>query len=289
MPSVSSSTMWMSALAVAQVQQRAVVGRRLDDHRVAGVDEQLEQERVRLHRAVGDQHLVGLDAVLLGDPRAQRHVADRRAVGRRAAGIVVEGVAARPAQTLHVDDVQRRRPTGEGDRVGHGAQDTRDHISTTAPSRTCSRRSVPIASRNARSCEIADDRARVLAQRGLEHLERREVEVVGRLVEQQQLGARRDHRGDRRARALAGAEAAERAQRGGALEPEVPEQPARLALRHLRVRAHERDRRHVGGQRVRRPAAARPRGPAARRSPPAARACRRAATAAWSCRRRWAR
>ena len=48
--------------AVAQVQQRAVVGRRLDDHRVARVDQQLEQERVGLHRAVGDQHLVDLDA-----------------------------------------------------------------------------------------------------------------------------------------------------------------------------------------------------------------------------------
>ena len=44
--------------AVAQVQQRAVVGRRLDDHRVAGLDEQLEQERVGLHRAVGDEHLL---------------------------------------------------------------------------------------------------------------------------------------------------------------------------------------------------------------------------------------
>ena len=72
--------------AVAQVEQRAVVGRRLDDHRVAGPDEQLEQERVGLHRAVGDQHLVDLDAVLLGDPLAQRDVADARAVRERAAG-----------------------------------------------------------------------------------------------------------------------------------------------------------------------------------------------------------
>ena len=44
--------------AVAQVQQRAVVRRRLDDHRVARLHEQLEQERVGLHRAVGDQHLL---------------------------------------------------------------------------------------------------------------------------------------------------------------------------------------------------------------------------------------
>ena len=44
--------------AVAQVEQRAVVGRRLDDDRVARADEQLEEERVGLHRAVGDQHLL---------------------------------------------------------------------------------------------------------------------------------------------------------------------------------------------------------------------------------------
>ena len=85
-----------------------------------------------------------------------------------------------------------------------------------------------------------DDRARVVAQRGLEHLERREVEVVGGLVEQQQLGARRDHRRDRRAGALAGAEAAERPQRGGALEAEVAEQPARLALPTWRASARTR-------------------------------------------------
>ena len=66
-----------SAPRLAQVQQRAVVGRRLDDHRVARLHEQLEQERVRLHRAVGDEHLLDGDAVLLGDPLAQRHVADR--------------------------------------------------------------------------------------------------------------------------------------------------------------------------------------------------------------------
>ena len=107
--------------AVLEVQQRAVVRRRLDDHRVALLDEQLEQERVRLHRAVGHQHLLDGHAVLLGDPLAQRHVADARAVRRRPGGVVLEGELRGLAQALHVDDVERRRPAGEGDR-GHGRQ-----------------------------------------------------------------------------------------------------------------------------------------------------------------------
>ena len=62
--------------AAAQAEQRAVVRRLLDDHRVAFADEVVEEERVGLHRAVGDEHLLGLDAVLLGDLLAQRDVAD---------------------------------------------------------------------------------------------------------------------------------------------------------------------------------------------------------------------
>ena len=58
--------------ALAQRQQRAVVRRALDDHLVAGAHELLEQERVGLHRAVRDEHALGLDAVAVGDPRAQR-------------------------------------------------------------------------------------------------------------------------------------------------------------------------------------------------------------------------
>ena len=83
--------------ALAQRQQRAVVARALDDHGVAGRDELVEEERVGLHRAVGDDHLLGLDPVALGDPAAQRHVADRGAVGGRAAGVVRERLARRPA------------------------------------------------------------------------------------------------------------------------------------------------------------------------------------------------
>ena len=121
--------------AVAQVQQRAVVGRGLDDDRVAGVDQQLEQERVGLHRAVGDQHLIDLDPVHLGDVLAQGHIADGRPVRGRPGRIFLEGELRGLAQALHVDDVERRRPAGEGDRVGHGPQDTR-----VTPRRTSRRR-----------------------------------------------------------------------------------------------------------------------------------------------------
>ena len=71
---------------LAQREQRAVVGGALDDDLVLGRHEVLEQERVRLHRAVGDEHALGLHAVPVGDPGAQARVAHRRAVGGRAPG-----------------------------------------------------------------------------------------------------------------------------------------------------------------------------------------------------------
>jgi hypothetical protein len=51
--------------------------------------------------------------VSLGDPAAQRHVADGCAVRRHPAGVVGEGALRRVAQTLDVDDVQRRRAARE--------------------------------------------------------------------------------------------------------------------------------------------------------------------------------
>ena len=75
-----------------------------------------------------------------------------------------------------------------------------------------------------------DDRARAGGERGLEHLERVEVEVVGRLVEQQEVGVGGDDGRDRRAGALAGAEALERAPHRAGIEAEVGEQRARLGL-----------------------------------------------------------
>ncbi len=102
--------------ALAQRQQRAVVGGALDDHLVARAHQLLEQERVRLHRPVRHQHPLGLDAVAVGDPAAQARVADRRAVRGRARRVALERAHGRVAQAVDVDDVQRRGAAGEGDR-----------------------------------------------------------------------------------------------------------------------------------------------------------------------------
>jgi len=112
--------------ALAQAEERPVVGRALDDDRVARLDELVEQEGVGLHGAVGDDDVRRLDAVLLGDPLPERHVADRGAVRGRAAGVVDEGAHGGVLESIDVDDVQRRRPAGERDRVGgHGAKGRR--------------------------------------------------------------------------------------------------------------------------------------------------------------------
>ena len=95
-PSGSSSTIAHVRAAVSQRQERAVVRRPLDDDRVARLHQRVEQERVRLHRAVGDDHLLGRDLVALGDPRAQRHVADRGPVRGHAARVVGERRGRRP-------------------------------------------------------------------------------------------------------------------------------------------------------------------------------------------------
>ena len=108
--------------ALAQREQRAVVGRALDDDGVAGLDELVEEERVGLHRAVGDDDLGRLDAMLLGDPRAQRRVADGRAVRGGAARVVGERAGGRVLESVDVDDVERGRPAGERDRVGGHAR-----------------------------------------------------------------------------------------------------------------------------------------------------------------------
>ncbi len=76
-----------SRAALAQGEQRAVVGGALHDHVIPAFHELLEEERVGLHRAVGDEHPLGLHPVLVGDPRTQTGVADRGAVGGRAGGV----------------------------------------------------------------------------------------------------------------------------------------------------------------------------------------------------------
>src|SRR6185436_21031854 len=58
-------------------------------------------------------------AVLVGDPLAQRDVADRRPVAGDAGGVVVEGADGGGLQALDVDDVEGRGAPGEGDGVRH--------------------------------------------------------------------------------------------------------------------------------------------------------------------------
>ncbi len=52
-------------------QQRAVIGRLLDDHAVSGFERVAEQERRRLHRAVGEHHLLGGEPMQLGAIHSQ--------------------------------------------------------------------------------------------------------------------------------------------------------------------------------------------------------------------------
>ena len=99
--------------AVAQRQQRPIVRGPLDDHGVAGLDQRVEQERVSLHRPIRDHDLLGSDLVALGDPCAQRRVANRRPVRGHPTGIGLERLVGRGAQAVHVDDVERRRAPGK--------------------------------------------------------------------------------------------------------------------------------------------------------------------------------
>jgi hypothetical protein len=104
--------------AVAQPEEGAVVGGALGDDRGTGGRQLVEEEGVGLHRAVGDQHVLDRDAVFLGDPPAQRHVADRRPVAGHPRRVAVEGRDGGLLEALDVDDVGRRGAAREGD---HGA------------------------------------------------------------------------------------------------------------------------------------------------------------------------
>jgi hypothetical protein len=105
---------------VAQAEQRAVVGRLLDDHGVVALDQMLEEQGVGLQRAVGHDDLIGLDPVPLRDPGPQRQVADRRAVGGDATRIDLEGTGGRGLQAVDVDDVQAGRPARKRNEL-HGS------------------------------------------------------------------------------------------------------------------------------------------------------------------------
>ena len=103
----------------AQLQQRAVVGRRLDGHQVAGLEQRLEQEHEPLERSVRDQHLVGRRTVLGGQDLAQRRVAVAGAVGEHADAVLLEGEPRALGDQVAREGLRARGPAGEGDRRGH--------------------------------------------------------------------------------------------------------------------------------------------------------------------------
>ena len=240
--------------AVAQVQQRAVVRRRLDDHRVARLHQQLEQERVGLHRAVGDQHL--LDARRRAAPRSTRAAARSRPTCRTPSSRPgrCRTRSARPSRrpatsTMSSDGAPRAKEIVSA----MPSQDTRRYTSRTSPSRTSSRRSVPIASQERAVVRDRHDRTR--GTPAAPTRERRATGSRGGWSARRAAGARPSRPPSRRSPVRArspglrlpsgrSAVAAPRARSGRAA--------ARLALADRRVRAHEVDR---GGRRR----AARPR------------------------------
>ncbi len=136
MPSVLERDRQDLGAELAQREQRAVVGRRLDDHDVARLDELVEQEGVGLHRPVRGDEPVRLDVVLLRQPLEQARVAGRGSVGAHAARIALEGAVGGGAQLVDRDDVERgcaarQRDVGElGHRMRH---DTYGFESRVAP------------------------------------------------------------------------------------------------------------------------------------------------------------
>ena len=112
----------------AQLQQRAVVGGRLDGHQVAGLEQRLEQEHEPLERSVRHQHLVGRRAVLGGQDLAQRRVAVAGAVGEHADAVLLEGERARTRRSG-----RSRVPPGTGPRGRRRSSTARRRSLVNAP------------------------------------------------------------------------------------------------------------------------------------------------------------
>src|SRR5581483_10568945 len=105
-----------------QEQERAVVGGLLDDDPVARLQQVLEDERRRLHRAVRHHHVLGPDPVQLArDPLAEPRVASARPVRERPLPIRLERPRRGRANRLVGQQVRARGAAGEADHLdGHG-------------------------------------------------------------------------------------------------------------------------------------------------------------------------
>ena len=79
--------------------QRPVVGRELGEHALAR-SEVLGEEHEPLQRPVGQEHALGIDAVPVGDPFAQRRVARRWSVREDRPAVAFDGDARAIRQLL---------------------------------------------------------------------------------------------------------------------------------------------------------------------------------------------
>ncbi|GAA2760637.1 hypothetical protein F4554_005184 [Actinopolymorpha rutila] len=101
-------------------KQCAVVGGLLDHDAIATGDEVAEEERRSFHRAVGDHHLLRVDAVSLGDPLAEPRVPSPCSIAERVLPVRLEGMRGRLTHGLVREDVGARRAASKADRpYGH--------------------------------------------------------------------------------------------------------------------------------------------------------------------------
>ena len=102
-------------LMAAQERQGAVVGRRLDEHHVARLQQVQAQELDQLQRAVAGQHPIDAHALPSGEPFPQRLKAERRAVLHHRRAVAGERGARRIDDFLDRERVVRGHAAGEVD------------------------------------------------------------------------------------------------------------------------------------------------------------------------------
>ncbi len=103
------------------LEQRAVVGRGLHRHQVAGREQRVEQEDEPLEGPVGHEHPVGAHAVPGGEPFAQRRVALARAVGEQPHAVIAQGRGRALGDQGRVEGLGAGGAAGERDGSAHEA------------------------------------------------------------------------------------------------------------------------------------------------------------------------
>ena len=103
----------------AQDLERAVVAGRLDEDARARLDVVAGDEVERLQGAVRDHDPLDVDVVAVGDPLAQRQVAERRPVVERRGAVAREGGLRAVAELIDRQEIRARNAPGKGDEA-HG-------------------------------------------------------------------------------------------------------------------------------------------------------------------------